>query len=426
MLIDANVLHFISVYSRLLAVPDYLIRASCILLKRPNWMELTAMGKTPHVAILIETSRSYTRAILKGVNKYMAEHGQWSVYMELRALESRTPAWLKNWRGDGVLTRTNSQAMADAIKNTGVPVVELRATKLNLDFPFVGCDNHAIGQMVFEHLKSRGFRHFGVYTLDTEDFFEERCRNFVATVEDSGFDVHEYHAYEHRERPRKWEEQQDDVVRWVAELPKPIGLLACTDQLGFWLLDACKRANVAVPEEVAVVGVENDESLCTMASPSLSSVAFMGERVGYTAAALLGRMMAGEEPVPAETLIEPYEIVVRQSSDIVAIEDEEIAAAVRFIRETACQGIGVQEVVDNVAISRSALERRMREVIGHTPQEEIRRVRLNRVRELLLETDVSLSTISQLAGFQHPQYMAELFKKTFKQTPGRFRREAKK
>ena len=207
----------------------------------------------------------------------------------------------------------------------------------------------------------------------------------------------------------------------MASLPKPIGILACTDQLAFWLLDACRRAGVAVPEEVAVVGVENDETLCTMSRPQLSSVAYDGERVGYEAAALLDRLMRGEQPPPEPVLLPPKGLVVRQSSDIMAIEEPEIVAAVCYIREHACHGINVADVVEHVGLSRTLLERRMRKAIGRTPGEEIVRLRFSRVQQLLADTGLSLAAIADRCGFEHSQYMAEAFKKHFGLTPGAYR-----
>ncbi len=378
-----------------------------------------------HVALLIETSRSYGRGLLRGVRRYMAEHGPWSAFMELRALDSKAPPWLKNWQGDGILTRTGNQAMADAILKTGVPAIELRATRLQHDFPFVGVDNRALGRMVAEHLLDRGFRHFGVYQLDYEIFFEQRCENFVASLQEAGHTCDIYRASGHlTEKPTQWEKHQDDLARWLLSLPKPVGLMACTDHMGYWLLDACKRARVAVPEEVAVVGVENDESLCTMAMPPLSSVHFNAERTGYEAASLLDRLMAGEPPPPGPTLIGPARIVTRQSSDIVAIDDRPVAAALHFIREHACEGITVEDVLNAVPLSRSVLERRMRAAIGRTPKAEIVRMQLNRVKELLSETDLKLEVVARKAGFKHPQYLSAVFKQKFGITPGTFRNHA--
>lgn len=378
----------------------------------------------PHVALLIETSRSFARDMLRGVHQYIAEHGPWSVFMELRSLESRPPAWLRNWRGDGIITRTVSQATADAIDATGVPAVELRATRLRHSFPFVGVDNRAIGRLIAEHLLERGFRHFGLYDLGTETYFVERAENFRATLKAAGHRCEVFEAGS-RERPAQWEQQQEALVLWVAGLPKPVGIMACTDQLGFWLLDACQRAGVAVPEDAAVVGVENDESLCSMATPPLSSMAFDAVRNGYTAAQTLDRLMSGRR-VPRRQLIPPLGVQVRASSDIVAMEDKELAAALRWIREHACEGVGVPELLRAVPVSRSRLERGLREALGRSPHDEVLRIRLDTARRLLLETELSITEVAKRSGFFRDSYFNEVFKRHFGQPPGGFRSSARR
>jgi LacI family transcriptional regulator len=377
--------------------------------------------RTPHVALLVETSRTYGRDILRGVNRWMQEHGPWSVFLELRGLDSSVPRWLRSWQGDGILARTASAAMDKAIEATGLPAVELRASKLTHQRPFVGVDNLELGQAVGSHFVDNGFSNFAVFDVATETYFEERRDGFRRFVEARGGTCHTYHAGPGGEHPTDWERHQAAVADWVVSLPKPVGILACTDQLGFWLLDACRRAGIDVPEEVAVVGVENDETLCQLATPRLSSVAFDGDRVGYQAAALLDRLMAGEPPPSEPLVVPPRGIVTRQSSDIVAIADREVSAALRIISVHACHGLAVSEVVDQIGISRTALERRMKAAIGRTPGEEIVRVRFARVKALLMETDLTLAAIADRCGMEHPQYMAEAFKKQFGMTPGVFR-----
>jgi LacI family transcriptional regulator len=292
---------------------------------------------------------------------------------------------------------------------------------LNHGFPFVGVDNRALGKMVAAHLLEQGFRNFGVYEIHSEDYFEERRDDFVQSLRVAGHDCSVFHGGGQSEHPSQWERQQDDLARWVANLPKPVGIMACTDQLGFWLLDACKRVGLSVPDEVAVVGVENEETLCTMATPPLSSVPLGGERIGYEAAALLSRLMKGRRRPKKPILIAPLDIVVRQSSDTVAVEDPELAQAVQFIRTHACDGASVADVLRAVPLSRSLLERKMRLAIGRSPHAEIMRLRLARVKQLLRSTDLSLAQIARRAGFEHSQYMAELFKRKFGQTPGAYR-----
>ncbi len=383
------------------------------------------MAKIPRVALLIETSRTYTRSLLRGIKRFISENGRWSVFLELRARDSRLPAWLRSWDGDGILCRSFNQEGIDAIASLGVPAVELRAAKLQHTMPFAGVDNQALGALVAEHLIERGFRHFGCYELDIEVFFEERRNNFVNTLAEHGFDCHCLRSHERSEITSEWEEQQQVLVDWIRHLPKPIGIMACTDQLGFWLLDACSRAGVAVPEDVAVVGVEDDESLCEMATPSMSSVHFPGARIGYEAAALLARMMAGEPGPSAPILIPPTGIVVRQSSDIIAVDDPVVAKALRWIRENAHLNIRVADVSSQVDMSRSTLERRMKRLLGRSPQEEISRVRLRMVKELLAETDLTLERIAHRTGFAHVQYMVELFRNRFGVTPGQYRKKVR-
>jgi LacI family transcriptional regulator len=376
------------------------------------------------VAVLIETSRTYGRELLHGVRRYVTEHGPWSIFAEIRDLESKPPAWLRGWDGDGILTRTSTQAMADAVRCVGVPAIELRATKLQHPFPFVGMDNKAIGKVCAEHLLERGFRHFGVYKLTTEHFFAVRSQSFADALEDAGFACHVFRQSANREKPREWEKQQMQLVGWLLQLPKPIGILACTDQLGFWLLDACSRAKLSVPDQVAVLGVENDESLCSMSSPPLSSVRMGGERIGYAAAAILDRWMRGRKPPRKPTLFPPLGVAARQSTDIIAVDDPWLRQALRMIREQACDGLRVEAILKAIPISRSSLERGLRSLIGRSPNREIMRVRLQRAAELLAMSDLTLEEIAARTGFAYKHYLASSFREAFGMTPGTYRRQA--
>ncbi|WP_437206572.1 substrate-binding domain-containing protein [Planctomicrobium sp. SH664] len=379
----------------------------------------------PHVAILIETSRSYGRGLLLGVRRYLTLHGPWSVFLELRALESDVPAWLQTWRGEGILTRTGSQKTADLLGEVGVPTVELRATRLKHDFPFIGVDNAAVGRMVAEHLLERGFRNFAFYDINTEIYFEQRRASFHQAIEVAGFTVSRHQAPGHRECPTDWERHQEDLVDWLHSLPKPVGVMACTDQLGFWLLDACRRAGISVPEEVAVVGVEDDETLCEVSIPPMSSVRFNAERIGFQAAELLESMMSGGVPPSEHLLVPPLGITVRPSSDILAIEDRELAKALYFIRQQACAGISVQDVLQQVPMSRSSLERKVRGLLGRSPQAEINHIKIERAKILLRETDWNLDSIARRTGFGSAQLLCERFKSSVGLTPGSYRGSAR-
>jgi LacI family transcriptional regulator len=380
------------------------------------------MSHIPQVAILVDTSRSYGRDIVRGIRRYVAEYGPWSLYLEPRDLHSTFPDWLKKWRGDGILSRTVDETMLRQLKATQLPVVELRTSVLKHPFPFVGMDNSVVGARVAEHLRDRGFQHFGCVLDASENFFVERSDRFTHAVCDAGFECPVFQS----ERSN-WEQHQRDLVAWLLKLPKPAGVFAVNDQLGFWVLDAARRAGIAVPEELAVVGAENDNMLCETASPPLSSLRLRGQVVGYAAARLLDEWMQRKHiPKPGEKHLHlPGDIVVRQSSDIVAVEDPRIAAALRFIRQHATENLDVNCVAREVALSRSVLERRMKALIGRSPGEEINRLRFAAVEKLLTQTDLTLDVIAARCGFNHPQYMAEAFRKRSGITPGEFRRSRK-
>jgi LacI family transcriptional regulator len=377
--------------------------------------------RIPRVALLIETTRTFSREMLAGVRLYVAEHGPWSTYLELRAQDSSPPAWLRHWDGDGILTRTFTREMADLIDATGLPAVEMRSKTLAGKRPFVGIDNAHIGRAVAEHFFERGYRRFATYSLQTESFFIERVRNFVSAVEAFGCPCSEL-AEATSDSALDWEQSQARLIAWLAELPKPVGIFAANDQLGVRLLEACQRAGVAVPEEVAVVGAENEETLCTFATPPLTSVRFDGQAVGYNAAEVLDGMMRGKAPRRRETLAPPKGIVVRGSSDELVINDALVAHAARLIRENVMTGINVDDLCRKLNASRSTLDRRMKAALNRTPKEEITRIRFREVERLLRETDLTIDVIARQTGFAHSHYLQAAFKQTYGQTPGAFRR----
>lgn len=379
--------------------------------------------RVPRVALLVETTRTYTRELLAGVRSYLALHGPWSTFLELRALDSSPPPWLRHWDGDGILTRTFTQEMADLITATGLPSVELRTSIYCRDRPSVRMDNTHIGRMVAEHFFDRGYRQFAVYGLNTELFFIERVRNFVATVQAHGCVCSEL-TEAASDSASDWEQSQARLVAWLGKLPKPVGIFAANDQLGVRLLEACQRAGVAVPEEVAVVGAENEETLCTFATPPLTSVRLDGHAVGYAAAELLDRLMRSKSARRRNVHLEvpPKGIVVRRSSDEMVINDPLVAHAARLIRENAHTGMNVDDLCRKLNASRTTLDRRMKAALKRSPKEEIARVRFREVERLLRETNLPIATIAEQTGFTYSHYLQAAFKQAYGKTPGAFRR----
>jgi LacI family transcriptional regulator len=389
-----------------------------------------AAAHRPHVALLIESSRAFGRGLLLGIARFVREHGPWAIFLQERGLGDFSPRWLENWDGDGIIARIENRQMARAIAKLKLPAVDLRFLLPGLRLPSVRTDDEGIARLAAEHLMERGFRHFAFCGFNGADYSDLRRQKFSGRISAEGFRCHIFEApnqlreattLEYEEYGLKYEDQ---VAVWLKGLPKPVGLMACNDIRGQQVLTACRAVGLAVPDEVAVLGVDNDDVLCELSDPPLSSIMPNSERIGYEAAALLDRMMAGRKPPADPVMVAPAGVVTRRSTEVLAMDDRHIASAVRFIREHACEGINVSDVLRAVPLSRSALERRFGATLGHSPKEEILRVRLNRAKQPLRETDYPLSLVAEKIGLQHAEYLNVIFKKKTGITPGRFRDQA--
>ena len=376
-----------------------------------------------HVAILIETSRAYGRGLLRGIARYNREHGRWSTFFQPQGLGDPPPAWLPSWRGDGILARIDNRQVARAVQKAGVPVVNMRGTIAELPHPFIGSDNFAIAQLAAEHLLERGFRHFAFcgYQRELHPKLDLRADCFQQCIERAGYHCAILQDVPRR-RPRSWEQQQAWIATWIAELPKPIGIFAANDDRGLQVLDACRRSQIVVPDQVAVLGVDNDEFLCDLSLPSLSSIDVNSEETGYQAAALLDRLMDGKRPPKRLPEIKPGGVIIRRSTDVLATNDEDVVRAIRFIREHACRPISPDDVVHHVSISRSSLESRCRCVLGRSLHQEIRKIQIETAQTLLADTDLPIKQVALRAGFKNVYYLTRVFSSIVGQPPAEYRR----
>ncbi len=382
------------------------------------------MSHRPRVALLIETSNSYGRGLLRGITRYVREHRPWTTYVPETGRGEVPPAWLKRWHGDGIIARIENESIARIIEQARLPTVNVSAGRLAPQFPVVETDNAAIAQAAFAHLHERGLRQFGYCGDARFEWSNLRSASFVQLASQAGLSVEVY-------RPRRatserpWEQEQEELALWVSRLPKPVGIMACYDIRGRQLLDVCRQGGIAVPDQVAVIGVDNDDLLCELAEPPLSSVIPDTGQSGYVAAELLDRLLAGEPLEPGEQLIKPLGVATRHSTDVLAIDDEDLVRAVRFIRDHACEGIKVDAVLDHVAMSRRALEYRFLQRLGCSPHERIVQVQMQRVMQLLGETELPLADVAERAGFKHVEYLSVVFKRRTGLSPREFRQRSR-
>ncbi|HMP05149.1 MAG TPA: XylR family transcriptional regulator [Lacipirellulaceae bacterium] len=371
------------------------------------------MGDVPHVALLIETSREYARGLLRGVARYHQEHGPWSIFFEPHGLDDPPPVWLKTWRGDGILARIDNQRMADAVLQTGIPAVDVRGAIPGLGLPFIGVDNRPVARLAFDHLRNCGLGNFAFCGLPRGANPPQDLRGdyFVQLVEEAGFECHVLLGPGRRRRAPDWERSQQETAAWLRTLPKPVGIMTCHDDRGNQVIEACRRAGLRVPDDAAVIGVDNDPLLCNLCTPPLTSIDINSPQIGYDAAAQLAALMAGGKPPSQPVLMgQPRGVAARRSTDMLAIDDEEVASALRFVHENATKGITVQDVLARAARSPTTLERRVKRLLGRTIKAEITRVKLTRARLLLCETELSVARIAERCGFSEARYFCGVFR----------------
>jgi LacI family transcriptional regulator len=377
------------------------------------------------VALLIETSNGYARGLLSGINTYLRENRPWSIFLSEYSRNNTDLTWLREWQGDGIIARIENEQTARFIKDAGLPTVDLSASRMIPSLPYVETNDQSIAQLAAEHFLERGFKHIGFYGDSRFRWSNLRCTYLAAYLAERGHYCHMYEASENLLSEKSWKTERDKLVQWLYDLPKPIGIMACYDICGQQLLEACRIARIAVPDEVAVLGVDDDELLCELSNPPLSSIKTNAVKTGYQAAELLERMMSGEVIGAQMHLIEPLNVHVRLSTDVLAIEDKMVSDAVRFIRNHAYDDIQVQDILEQLKVSRRILESRFQKALGRTPHDEIINVKLKLVKKLLLDTKLSLAVIAERIGFKHTEYMSVVFKRATGIRPGEFRQQNK-
>jgi LacI family transcriptional regulator len=391
-------------------------------------MEDTTERRTapPRVALVIETSTSFGRRLLCGIAAYVRENGPWSVYFGERTAHDPVPDWLKSWKGDGIISRVASPEIRKVIAATGIPVVDLNEQCGDLGVPMISNDHAAIASTAAAHLLQRGFTNFGYVGHGGLYWSDRRREEFARHIAEAG---HELDTFSDGTqdlpslRQGAWELELDAIATWVTALAKPAAILACDDFRGLQLLAACRVADIAVPEQVAVIGVGADEIACELADPPLSSVVLNAWSMGYEAARLLHAIMRGDMTNCGDVLIPPLDVATRQSTDVMAIADRIVAKAMRFMRERACEGINVEDVLAYLKISRTALQERFRKTLRRSIHDVLMETRISRVKEFLAETNLSIEDIAERTGFAYPEYMSSTFKQRTGWTPARYRRE---
>lgn len=374
------------------------------------------------VALLVNMAQTCTRSLIRGVYTYALEHEVWT--LRSSPCEPRVISLLRDWKPDGVIATVLDREIGQALVRLRRPVVDTAFSIRGLKLPVVDVDHSVVGRLAAEHLLEQGYVNFGFLGSKSARYSEVSQASFVARLAASGQSTSSWfveYLYEDF-ATSSWKKDEPGIAQWVGRLPKPVAIFACNDIAARGLLDICKQLQLHVPEQVAILGADDDdlESLLTM--PSISSVAVPAKQVGYEAAKLLARMMSGEH-VEDSVFVPPVRVIVRQSTDTRATDDPIVQAALRFIRAHASQNIHVATVAEAVGVGKRDLERTFRRVLNCSVLDDIRGVRVQRVKELLAETDLSMSAIALRSGFSSAQRTAIVFREVVGMAPMVYRRQ---
>ena len=386
----------------------------------------------PHhlrVALLIESSRGYGRKLLQGIAAYARTHGSWAFFHEERDLGAPLPKDLKQWQPEGIIGRLSGKRLIGQVRKLGLPTVDLYHEDDTQDIPGVAAHQAALVALAVEHFLERGFRHFAYCGLPGVMFSDLRAVRFQEALAARDFRADRFRC-RHLPPGAPLAKVETSVMRhsgelaaWLQGLPKPVALLACNDMRGHQVMNVCDEAGIRVPDEVAVLGIDNDDVQCELCNPPLSSVDPNIERIGYEAAALLDGMIQGQPPPRTRILVQPRGVVTRGSTDVLAIANREAAQAIQLVRREACEpGLKIDDLLASLEFSRATLNRWFRKWLGRSPIEEIARVRLNQVKDLLATTSLPLEDIAPRCGFQHVESMCRMVKRVTGQTPGEYRK----
>jgi LacI family transcriptional regulator len=386
------------------------------------------MSRQRQVAVIVASQKAYHRKILRGIGAYAHEVGNWSLYIEEEPLQKLPD--LNHWKGDGIILSFWIRSLAKAACKPKLPTVGIEGRGPCYDpawlIPSFNTDDLAIGRLGAQHLIERGFTRLAFcayppspmapWSAERADGFQQYAREQKLSCS--------IHTGRHTS-VRKWIDIQHELTVWLESLDKPVGLMAANDARARHVLEACRAIGLRVPEDVAVLGVDNDEVICELIDPPLSSIEHGAGSLGYQAAALLDRLMEGKKVRKLMTLVPPKEVITRRSTDILAIADPDVASAMAYIHKNSCKPIRIADVVEAVGVSRSTLETKFKTVTGRTMHNEIQRLQIDCARSLLATTDLPIKQIAIIAGFAHIHYMTTIFHQNTGWTPAEYRKHVR-
>ncbi|MDR1270885.1 MAG: DNA-binding transcriptional regulator [Planctomycetaceae bacterium] len=378
------------------------------------------------ILLVVETSRGHGRRILEGIAAFVRERTDWQIFFEDRSVLQKPSRWFSTWHGDGIITRSADRKTGSILREKNIPLVEILSDS---GFECDVFENHDyLAELAVNHFWDRGFRNFAFFRADKTGWSKRRGNAFAAQLLRKGDVTCSFCPLPSQKIKNHFLDglicSTDTFLgEWLLSLPKPVAILAAIDIHAFYILEACQNVGIAVPEEAAILGCGNDDLVCSLLSPQLSSIDLNSRMFGYTAAQLLEKKMNHPQKLFSPVIINPSHVVVRRSTDIIAINDPEVAQALRFIRNHFMEPIGITEIAESVTLTLRTLQRRFHDWLGRSPEAELTRVRLEHAELLLRDTNLPVTAIGHRIGFSPPQYFMRVFRRELGMTPQQYRQK---
>ncbi|WP_317046308.1 AraC family transcriptional regulator [Parabacteroides pacaensis] len=379
------------------------------------------------VLLLTDFSSEYSRNILKGIVKYSKEQGAWSfqrmpLYYRMVYGEKGVLDWAKQWKADAIIALL-SDVNIDLLNNLEIPIIVQNYRDRNKNVSNLTGDYIGTGVMAARFFINKGYRNFAYYGFKGAIWSRERREGYKAEIEKQGYN---FHLFEDVSPDKEeWSYDHTSIAEWLKSLPKPIALFACDDQFALRISETCNIHNIRIPDEVAILGVDNDELLCNISDPPLSSIVVDAVNGGYRAGRLLHQLIKKEIAAPVNIEVEPIMIESRGSTNKYAVSDKHIRSVLRYIEANYANPLSVNDLVKQVPLSRRVLEKKFKEETGDTLYQYIQNYRVNQFIRLLVTTQESLFDIALQTGFDNYKNVSRVFRKYTSLSPVEYRKRYK-
>ncbi len=390
-----------------------------------NMQRETDLSKhRPLVGLIVDCTDTYGRSLFRGVMRYANLQRRWLLFKDYRHISKLDGQWPPL---DGAVIGGTPKEVFDQAQKTTSNIVQCSGGGDPTVCPVVSIDNYLVGQLGADHLMECGLEHFGFYGIDQYRVADLRLKGFKEKLSQKGHECQECPLSRPDTNAVVSHQHRKQLIDWLKKLPKPIGIICFDDTVASDLAEACLETQLQVPDEVSILGVNNDDLLCDSAWPPLSSVETDYSRVGFAAARLLDRMLEGQKVLESErfTQLPPLRVIQRQSTNLLNIRDRNLADAVRFIREHACDPCSVSDILKIIPVGRRWLEREFVSQLGRTLHDEITQNRIKTACRLILESDLNINEVATRCGYASIKSFYNAFSKLMHITPAEYRRQAK-